>query len=247
MAKGIGAGGFAMRARHLSAVLVIVFTGVFIASPASAQITDNKATKSAPTLSAEEARDLMHKCVFPVANMDLDREAIESILAACTTLINSEGGSDDARSMVHLQRGSMYRRLGKFELALADFTMSIQYDPKSADAYTGRGNAYRGLHKFDEAIADHSEVIKLQPKNASAYNNRGNVWRDKDDNQRAIADYNAAIKLDPHYAIAFFNRALARLDADDKEGGVADLRQALKLRPAFRQAADMLKQVGANP
>ena len=236
-----------MSARRLAAILAVAFVCVLAASPAPAQLTDSKAPKSARTLSADEARDLMRKCVFPVANTDLDRDTIESILAACTTLINSEGGSDDARSMVHLQRGSMYRRLGKFELALADFTMSIQYDPKSADAYTGRGNAYRGLHKFDEAIADHSEAIKLQPKNASAYNNRGNVWRDKDENQRAIADYNAAIKLDPHYAFAFFNRALARLDADDKEGGVADLRQALKLRPNLHQAAEMLKQVGAKP
>jgi tetratricopeptide (TPR) repeat protein len=214
------------------------------AAPALAQSGGaDKERKALNTLSAEEAQRYFNRCAMPVNRVELGRDAIDGIITACTALIESEGGNNAARAVVHLQRGSMYRRLGKFDLALADFTMSISYDPKSADAYTGRGNAYRGLHKFDESIADHSEAIKLDPKNPSAYNNRGNAWRDKDDNQQAIADYGRAIKLDPHYAIAFYNRALARLDADDKAGGAADLREALKLQPGLHQAAEMLKKL----
>lgn len=208
---------------------------------------NGKAQKPLRTLSPEVGRRNFRECALPVSGIDLERKDINRIIPACTVLIEAQGGSDDDRSIVHQQRGSMYRRLGKYELALADFSQSIRYDPKSADAYTGRGNAYRGLHQLDQALADHSEAIRLEPNNASPYNNRGNTWRDKKDYDKAIADYDAAIKLSPNYAGAFYNRGNARLEAGDKNGSLADYREALKLNPNLQPAADMLKELGVNP
>jgi tetratricopeptide (TPR) repeat protein len=137
------------------------------------------------------------------------------LIDACTALINSQGGNDENRALIHLQRGSMYRRLGKFELALVDFSESIRHDPNSALAYTGLGNAYRGLELFDLAIAALTEALRLRPE-ARTYNNRGNVYQDLKDNERAIADYDTAIKLDPNYATAYYNRGNARLEGVTK-------------------------------
>jgi len=207
-------------------------------------------TASAPPamaqLSMEEIQKDYFLCTFPVSNTNFSVKYVNDVIAACTALINSPGSSAENRSLVHLQRGAMYRRLGKFELAIADFTMSIHYDPKSALAYTGRGNAHRGLHQIDESIADHSKAIELDPTYVEAYSNRGNAWRDKKDNKRAIADYDAAIKINPHYALAFYNRGNTRLDEGDKDGAIADYREALKIEPHFEQAADMLKELKAK-
>ncbi|HZQ14296.1 MAG TPA: tetratricopeptide repeat protein [Pseudolabrys sp.] len=197
-------------------------------------------------LSREQLNDLYRLCTFPVSNTNFSVKHVNDVIAACTTLVNTEGGSAENRALVHLQRGAMYRRLGKFELALADFTMSIHYDPNSAYAYTGRGNAHRGLHEIDEAIADHSKAIELKPDYAEAYNNRGNAWRDKKDNKRAIEDYDQALKLDPHYASGYYNRGNARLDDGDKAGAIADYRQALKINPNLEQASAMLRQLKAK-
>jgi tetratricopeptide (TPR) repeat protein len=79
-----------------------------------------------------------------------------------------------------------------------------------------------------------------------AYSNRGNALGDKKDYQHAIADFDIAIKIDPRYATAFYNRARTKLDASDKSGAIEDFRQALALRPGFKEAADMLKQLGAK-
>jgi tetratricopeptide (TPR) repeat protein len=198
-------------------------------------------------LSKEEVQKDYFLCTFPVSNTNFSAQHVNDVIAACTALVNTSGGSAENRALVHLQRGAMYRRLGKFDLALADFTMSIHYDPKSALAYTGRGNAHRGLHQIDEAIEDHSKAIELDASYAEAYSNRGNAWRDKKDNKRAIADYDAAIKLNPKYALAFYNRANTRLDDGDKTRAIADYREALKIEPHFEQAADMLKQMKAKP
>jgi tetratricopeptide (TPR) repeat protein len=62
----------------------------------------------------------------------------------------------------------------------------------------------------------------------------------------AIADFDAAIKLDPRYATAFYNRANAKLNAGDKPGAIADYREAVALRPGFKEAADMLKELGVK-
>jgi hypothetical protein len=57
-------------------------------------------------------------------------------------LIKSGGGDSEGRATAFLQRGSMYRRLGKFALELADFTESLRYEPNSGDAHTGPANAH---------------------------------------------------------------------------------------------------------
>jgi tetratricopeptide (TPR) repeat protein len=199
--------------------------------------------KPAAEPSAEAAKRHYQTCVFPVTDVGPPKDAMARVIDACTALINSKGGNDENRALVHLQRGSMYRRLGKFELALVDFDESIRYEPNSALAFTGRGNAYRGLKLFDQALSDHSEALRLKPDDATICNNRGNVWQDLRDNERAIADYDAAIKLDPTYATAYYNRGKSRLASGDKDGAVADYRQAAKLNPSLKQAGEMLQKV----
>ena len=186
------------------------------------------------------------ECMIPVADIRLDPKSIDRVLQACTGLINSPGGSAEDRSLAFLQRGSMYRRLEKYDQALADFDQALRYNPNSASAHTGRGNALRHLGRFDESVAAHSEAIRLEPNNAMAYSNRGNAFDDKKDYEHAIADFDAAIKLDPRYATAFYNRANAKLNAGDKPGAIADYREAVALRPGFKEAADMLKELGVK-
>ena len=202
-----------------------------------------KGGKPSTDISAEAAKRYYQRCVFPVTDVGPGKEEMTEVIDACTALINSKGGSDENRALVHLQRGSMYRRLGKFELALVDFSELLRHDPNSALAWTGRGNAYRGLKLFDSAIADHTEALRLKPDDATCYNNRGNVWQDLKNNERAIADYDAAIKIDPTYATAYYNRGNSRLELGDKDGAVADYRQAAKLNPSLKQATERLQQV----
>ena len=205
-----------------------------------------KGGKPAAEISQQAANDNYQICVFPVTDVGPGKETMAKVIDACTALINSHGGNDENRALVHLQRGSMYRRFGKFELALADFSESVRHDPTSAPAFTGLGNAYRGLKLFDLAIADHTEALRLKPNDAGSYNNRGNVWQEMKDNERAIADYDMAIKLDPNYATAYYNRGNSRLETGDKEGAVADYRQAAKLNPSLKQASEMLQKVEAK-
>jgi tetratricopeptide (TPR) repeat protein len=201
-----------------------------------------KATEPSP----DAANDAYRRCSFPITELGPPQDEMKKVIAACTVLINSRGGSAENRALIHLQRGSMYRRLGKFQLALVDFSESLRYDPTYAKAYTGRGNAYRGLKLFEQAVADHSEAIRLKPDDATSYNNRGNAWADLNNSERAIADYDMAIKLNPHYASAYYNRGNARLDAGDKEGAIADYQQAVASDRSYKPAIEALEDAKAK-
>jgi tetratricopeptide (TPR) repeat protein len=181
------------------------------------------------------------QCIFP------DVSQPGRVIAACTRLINSRGDDANARAMVYLSRGNMFRRRHEYDRALADYNESLRLRPDYAPAYTSRGNAWRGKGERDRAIADHSDAIRLAPDYAEAYNNRGNVWADMKEWERAIADYDRAIALKPVYPIAFFNRALVFRATGERDREIADLREALRLDPGMRPAADVLKELGVTP
>ncbi len=209
--------------------------------------TGRKGGKQAAEPSQEAASSYYHMCTFPVTDVGPSKEDMVKVIDACTALINSQGGNDEDRAIVHVQRGSMYRRLGKYELALVDYSESLRHAPNSAMAYTGRGNAYRGLKLFDQAIADHTEALRLKPDDATTYNNRGNAWQDLKNNEHAIADYDMSIKLDPNYATAYYNRGNSRLEAGDKDGAVADYHPSSKPPRGFSRLKRSCKMLAARP
>jgi tetratricopeptide (TPR) repeat protein len=104
----------------------------------------------------------------------------------------------------------------------------------------GRGRLY--FYERRPRRDGHAQA-EIRPSN-EARRNRANFWTVSDQPERAIADFDAAIKLDPGYATAFYNRANAKLNAGDKPGAIADYREAVALRPGFKEAADMLKELG---
>ena len=82
---------------------------------------------------------------------------------------------------VHYNRGLAFRKLGKLENAIIDYTQSIALDPRLAAAYANRGYAHfklseleneqggdRGDNEMSEALADFEKVLELEPTNAEA-------------------------------------------------------------------------------
>ena len=78
---------------------------------------DEKAQAKRTNLTRDDIRARYSLCTFPVPNSHFSIDHVNDVIAACTALVNTPGGSAKNRALVHLQRGAMYRRLGKFELA----------------------------------------------------------------------------------------------------------------------------------
>jgi len=64
---------------------------------------------------------------------------------------------------VLMNRGVCQARLGKTDLAIADYTSAITADPASALAYWNRSQAYRKKGLATKAAADRKKALELDP------------------------------------------------------------------------------------
>ena len=60
----------------------------------------------------------------------------------------------------YIDRGMTYVEKGPYDKAIADFSMALGLDPRSAGAYYNRGIAYVNKAEFNQAIADFSRPLR---------------------------------------------------------------------------------------
>jgi tetratricopeptide (TPR) repeat protein len=132
----------------------------------------------------------------------------------------------------YYSRGMAYKRLERYDEALADFTKYISTNPTSkeylADGYGERANCYKALKDTTRAIADYNRALELFPS-TTVYNNRGTLYLSQNDNANAIADFNHAIAIDAKDAEPYYNRAKVYSSQKQYNKAIADLDIYIKL------------------
>lgn len=83
------------------------------------------------------------------------------------------------QAIFYYQRGTQFFGLQKWLLAVEQFNLAIESDPRLAQAYAVRGLAYAAVGQFDKAINDSTVALALNPKLSFAYETRaiGNYAR----------------------------------------------------------------------
>ncbi|MCA2803989.1 MAG: serine protease, partial [Microcystis sp. M114S2] len=112
------------------------------------------------------------------------------------------------RAAWYVNRGILYRRQQKYELALDDYNQAIELNPNHANAYNNRGNLYQDLQKYELALDDFNKAIEINPNFAILYYNRGGLYYDQKKYELALADWNKAIEINPNLAEAYVNRGV---------------------------------------
>ncbi|MEP5611672.1 MAG: tetratricopeptide repeat protein [Cyclobacteriaceae bacterium] len=82
--------------------------------------------------------------------------AFEQYLAAKTSY---ENDTNDATALVWYGRRTAY--LGRFQNAIAIYTMGIEKFPEDARMYRHRGHRYISTRQYDKAIADFEKAVEL--------------------------------------------------------------------------------------
>jgi tetratricopeptide (TPR) repeat protein len=60
--------------------------------------------------------------------------------------------------------------------AVAEYSIAIELEPDSAEAYYGRAMTYEALGEFECAVEDYTESIRLDPDYPEAYSCRAKAY-----------------------------------------------------------------------
>lgn len=131
----------------------------------------------------------------------------------------------------HIMRGCCRKEVQRYELAIADFTKSIELDNGCYQAYFNRGLTYEALHDFHNAIKDYSIMILLS-NDFKGYINRGLLYWNIGDKDNAILDLAIATTLDPTDEEAKCLLALALHNVSRLEESMTVYNRAIKEHPA---------------
>jgi len=144
------------------------------------------------------------------------------------SLINN----DPYRASAYNNRGLLWKAMGEYERAIADFAVAIKLQPKRSKYYANRGEAYRWQGQLERALQDQNRSIEMfgdEPGIALARQIRGDTLRYMGEYERAIADYNASISVEPDFAPAYVGRGLTYERQGNYEKAKADFQTALRV------------------
>jgi membrane associated rhomboid family serine protease/Flp pilus assembly protein TadD len=147
----------------------------------------------------------------------------ESAEAATTAL-----KFDPKDRKAHLIRGSAYRNLGEYDLAIEECNWLMQTNPKSAISYNNRGWSYIAAGKPDLAIADSTRAIQLDGNSAYGYDTRGLALTIMHQEEKALPDYARYMALKPKDGSVNYHRALAYFQLGKMDEAKRDLEIARK-------------------
>ena len=68
---------------------------------------------------------------------------------------------DPQSAWAYNHRGNVYRRLGRYHLAIRDYNQAIRLAPQFAESYAGRAFAYTLLSRGNEAQQDVARAVEL--------------------------------------------------------------------------------------
>jgi tetratricopeptide (TPR) repeat protein len=177
-----------------------------------------------------------------------DAYSPEQRISACGALVDTLKDQAQPLAAALVNRGAVYRYVGKMQLALGDFDRAIALDPNNARAFRERADTCRRIGRLDQALADVNQAVRLDPNDAQALDVRGNVFNNNGQYDRAIADYNEALRLKPDDAQTLMDRGAASYFKKDYQSAIKDYDQAIKLDPkksdAFTNRGAVYKALG---
>ncbi len=117
------------------------------------------------------------------------------------------------------------------DLALADFTRALEFDPAYVALLIERANEYQHLGRFEESLVDRTKAIDVAPRQSWARLLRGWTYAEMGLFKEALADYDEGIRLAPDLAQSHNARAWALLRMGRTSEAFADLNKAVEQSP----------------
>ena len=101
---------------------------------------------------------------------------------------------------MYMARGDVYKKLGKYKEAVADYGAVIERDPANYNALVARGIVEARAHEEKAALDDFAEALKINKLGVEAFIQRGSLYLSRHAYHLAVNDFEDAMRLNPQIA-----------------------------------------------
>lgn len=177
---------------------------------------------------AEKGLDLLNKMNYSQA-LDQLKRAVEQ-------------DSSDSASIYN--RGQVYRNLGKYKEAIADYTRYLELAPDDVEIYLvyyNRGICYNAAGEYDSAIADLDQAITLRSSYHKSFLERGDAYLNRaheGDCDRALSDANSYIAMAANDPAGYVLRGKVLSQMGNGSDSIKDFDKALSFDKAYNTYAE---------
>ncbi|CAG8476439.1 17087_t:CDS:1, partial [Racocetra fulgida] len=131
-------------------------------------------------------------------------------------------------SSILMNRGEIYRLMGRYDLALLDFNASLQSE-ENLFALERRGIVYKFLKKDRDALADYTRVLQLDSKNFSAHKGRAEILYNMGNREEALVHMNLALQIEPFDFSLLKGRGKINQELGSMDNALTDYNLALRI------------------
>ncbi|MBN1951916.1 MAG: tetratricopeptide repeat protein [Bacteroidales bacterium] len=128
-------------------------------------------------------------------------------------------------------RGNAYNHLGRYDLAIKDFSRGIELNPSYKFLYNNRAQTYHRIDSNYLAIQDLNKAIELDPYFLDAYLNKGSLQLIINQPEKAIETYSTAILIAPYRAKLYLTRGSIYQSLGKMDEALADFTKAIMVFP----------------
>lgn len=149
-------------------------------------------------------------------------------------LANPESGIDPLN--IHYNLGSVYQQMGRFEMAVKEYSVVTALAPGDARPYYNLGVIYQQQNETAAAIESYKKVLELNPSDFRTYHNLGLIYQKNGDMMRAAGFYKTALKLNPGYDKSRYNLGTIYVMEGDMESAKEAYTATIKINPDYMPA-----------
>ncbi|MDP2865337.1 MAG: tetratricopeptide repeat protein [Elusimicrobiota bacterium] len=142
-------------------------------------------------------------------------------------LDEGSSNSPNANDRLVCERAGVYRKLGDYKKALADYRACVAAGNDWADE--GTGESLMRLGDLKGAIRHFTRAIDRGQRYGYIYKKRAEAYRRTGETGKAAADAEKAVEMDPEDLAALYLRVKTRLNSGKARGALDDLARLEKL------------------
>lgn len=120
-------------------------------------------------------------------------------------------GENIKSAVVHYESGNKCFYKGQYDIAIFEYSKTIEIDASFVNAYKMRGNAYSQIGQYNLAIADDNRVLEINPEYARVYLYKAIAYEAAGFNNEAIESYQKFIEFASSQDVQYLEKAKERI------------------------------------